>query len=180
MVTVTYRSYPQKRKAYVQHTLPAIFAMALAGSLESNKALESWMSRNRVTRANFDYQPVLTLQKLHEAVRRERYVRETLPQDNVQPISQTLQYGGDCEDYAVLLFAALAKLHVSAHIETSGDLQDPFMHVYVAAMYAGSRFILDPKGDQNGAEFDQHSETNPVRIAFKIGRDGHMIEVPRG
>lgn len=151
---VCYRSFEHKRTEYVARTLPAIFSAALDGM--------------QLFRAE---PPTLELmRRLHDEVRAMEYAPEAEPKglaqhcdadhkaiDEVQAVARTLGEGGDCEDYAALLLAALWAMGFPAGIETAGDAQDPFQHVRVIASLPGDArtFILDPKPDPAGVDFGE-------------------------
>lgn len=149
MVTVFYESHAQKAADYVEVVIPAIFEMAFNPSAVSEQQFEFWIEQF-LNSNDTKYNRLLSI---HNMVRREKYVPENLPQDEIRTMAQTLLYGGDCEDFAAVLLAAIARAGVSGVLVTSGDALDNFKHVYVEA----GGYILDPKGSQEGVPFNQPS-----------------------
>ncbi len=163
-----YTSNTDKARKYVEQTIPEIFWAATSAARKKSESrhfakvhhvLVMWLGHIGLGEVLRGLVPVadLHLAQLHEAVRGRKYLAEDESegaQDCVQDVGQTLVYGGDCEDYAAVLLAACWALGVrSAVLVTAGSRQDHFEHVRVEVLL-GRWFVLDPKGDQQGAPFD--------------------------
>lgn len=143
---IHYASLDDKRQRFMTDTVDAVFAAA-------EHALQSPRFRAWALALPGD------LPGLHEAVRRQRYVPEDGPRDLVQEAEHTLRQGGDCEDWAVVLLAALKLKGYDPEFIVAGDDLDPARHVFVRA--AGR--VLDPKGSQGGRPFGQHASWPRLR-----------------
>lgn len=149
---VCYTSFPGKRRDFVKRTVPTILKAARHSAQTQRAELIAWMDRNGVL--SIGEGPML--EALHDAARRGRYV-ETQPGhcDVVQDALATIEHGGDCDQWAVVLLACCALLDVRANLVSFGDDSDPHQHVAVVAELYDSAFVLDPKGNQYGAGFNE-------------------------
>lgn len=101
-------------------------------------------------------------ERLHELVRRGRYVYYLEACDRINPPEQTIVGGGDCDQWAVVIATAAYLLGFPAvYLVTAGDNIDPYQHVYTEVHGTSGAWILDPKGDDNGESFN---ETRPAPL----------------
>jgi hypothetical protein len=157
-ISICYADHDAKRRTWLQHILPQLFATARAamrpdmGQLE---VLAEWLAG-----AGLDLQPrngiANDLARLHELARNGEYVASTLPCDVVAWPADTIINGGKCSDWLVVLGAVLNAWGVPWRIATAGDALDPFRHVWVqAASPSGVWRDLDPKGNAYGLDFGE-------------------------
>lgn len=176
--TICYSSFEDKRQRYQAQTLPAVLA-------EAHEPLTA-TSRAFYAVALGVGQHVDRLRNLHDTVRAARYIAERDVSgdlancDQVRSIHDTIVNGGDCEDWAAVLLRGCKLIGVPAYIVTSGEHHDPFMHVSVAAVVADRLYLLDPKGDQQGAPFNVRSERYPERRFWMWGHGGKAHEIFMG
>ena len=176
--TICYASFPDKRQRYQAQTLPVILA-------EASEPL-TVAAREFLARALGNGAVVDRLRSLHDTVRAARYIDERDASgdlsncDHVRGIHETVTQGGDCEDWAAVLLRGCKLIGVPAYAVTSGEHHDPFMHVSVAAIVGNQLYLLDPKGDQQGAPFNVRSERYPVRRFWTQGYAGKAHEVFMG
>ncbi len=103
-----------------------------------------------------------TAQRLHELVRRGRYIYYPEACDRINPPEQTIVGGGDCDQWAVVVAVAAYLIGFPAvYLVTAGDSVDPFQHVYTEVHGTAGAWILDPKGNQEGEPFN---ETRPAPL----------------
>jgi hypothetical protein len=154
---VCYVDQRDKRRRFVLETVPAILANAERHVREEEQVIGRWMLEHGV----FDHgNPWDQLGFLHEAARKGRYVRtRPLRCDRTQSASKTLADGGDCDQWASLLLAACRILGIRASLCAFGDpLEsegDPYQHVATVAEFNRAVAIMDPKGNQAGASFNE-------------------------
>lgn len=149
MTHATYWTPQDKASAFPARIIPAMLHQAAADM--ADETLHLWLQSDGVAGAP---RGLPQLYALHQAARAGRYRAPVIPNsDAVQPASITLTMGGDCDQWAVVLLAALAALGYEAQIVTMGDHRDPYQHVAIRARVARGWVWLDPKGDQHGREF---------------------------
>lgn len=159
MNTVHYASLEDKRLRYVRETIPLIFTQAAAAALEERPGFAS-------------------PRDLHEFVRTGRYVSEDGPKDEVRSVADTLQVGGDCDDWAAVLLGLAWNMGWPARLVTAGSELDPFEHVYVE-IHDGRHWVpSDPKGSQRGLDFGRRSAHDLVRRFVQV--NGAVREVISG
>lgn len=145
----TYWTPADKARAFPTRIIPGMVAQAAADV--ADETLHLWLQADGVAAAP---RGLPQLYALHQAARAGRYRAPIMPNsDTVHPVSITLTMGGDCDQWAVVLLAALAALGYEAQLCTMGDRRDPYQHVAVRVRHAGHWIWLDPKGDQAGREF---------------------------
>ncbi len=106
--------------------------------------------------------------RLHELARAGRYYYIAEACDRVNPPEQTIVGGGDCDQWAVVLATSAYLLgYPEANLVTAGNHSDPYQHVYIEIIGTAGAWILDPKGDQRGEEFDQTAPA-PFVQRFRI------------
>jgi len=113
---------------------------------------------------------------LHELARAGSYAEPAqFNCDPLQAVSTTIAEGGDCDQWAMVLLAALAILGYEARLMTFGDEADRFQHVCIAAKWDRRWHILDPKGDPKGLDFNDHDGSyliveawNPTRAYDRV------------
>lgn len=150
MTVATYQTLADKTALFPALIVPATLAAARAGA--QSPALAAWLECNRVTLAPWGMAQAMAI---HEAARAGLY-RPTVPTncDVVQAVETTLRRGGDCDQWAAVVLAALAMLgYPDCQLATFGDDRDPYQHVAVLANVGNQYAVLDPKGDQQGREF---------------------------
>jgi hypothetical protein len=105
------------------------------------------------------------LYALHELARRGQYrTPAEVHCDPIQPVAQTIHAGGDCDQWAVVVMAALHAMGYPFGLFTFGDRMDPYRHVAPGARWGWRWYLLDAKGDQQGLEFDQQALYEKFRI----------------
>lgn len=156
MSKVCYATYPAKRRLFERETVPAILRAARQSARDERAFLAEWMERTGVlSHGDTERQ----LMALHNAARRGRYVPFTPDHcDGQQPAQSTIEHGGDCDQWASVLLACLLLLQVRGTLVSFGDHADPYQHVAVVAEIGHSALILDPKGSQRGADFNEWPE----------------------
>lgn len=180
--TICYSSFRDKRQRYQEQTLPVVLAEAHEPLTATARAFFA----QAVGIGAPSNHPVDRLRNLHDTVRAAAYVAERdgsgelVNCDQVRSIHDTIVNGGDCEDWAAVLLRGCKLVGVPAYIVTSGEHHDPFMHVSVAAIVADRLYLLDPKGDQQGAPFNVRSERYPERRYWMQGYGGKAHEVFMG
>lgn len=165
---VCYEDHADKRDRWPRETLPAIFnaARAAVHTLAERQKLTRWMHAHGIA----------TAEELHEVVRAAPYVSSKRREcDPIQPVSHTIERGGDCDQWAAVILAALRLLGFeSLYLVAVGDALDPYQHACVI-LHANDRgdpqaryWRLDPKPDQRGVPFNQRSDTYPLEKFFRF------------
>jgi hypothetical protein len=122
-----YDTPEDKRRLFPAVVIPAIYAEAHAGAQDDT--LHFWLAN-----AGIDQFPhgVAQLAALHELARTGRYTPASPYNcDPIQSVSQTIIEGGDCDQWASVLLAALDVMGYEARLVTFGDELDRFAHVFV-------------------------------------------------
>lgn len=149
MELVCYSNHAEKRDLFSRVVVPGILVRARAGS--RSRILTNWLRANQVTQAP---RGMAQLNMLHQAARAGRYVPAPGGCDSLLDVSTVIQSGGDCDNWAAVLLAALLRLNYGpVRLSSFGDATDPHRHVAVSVWWAGGWRYLDAKGDQRGAEF---------------------------
>lgn len=147
-VSYCYSSPEHKRALFPRVVIPAIYYQAARG-------LD--VARDWLRAAGIDTWPAGEPQliALHELARAGKY-RGPLRWncDPPQTVLETITNGGDCDQWASVILAALKVMGYDASLITFGSQGDRFQHVAVAGKTAGTWYILDPKGDQAGLPFN--------------------------
>ena len=109
------------------------------------------------------------LRRLHELVRQGRYVYYREQCDRINPPEQTIVGGGDCDQWAVVIAVAAYLMGCpEVYLVTAGDSIDPYQHVYTEVYGTDSLpWTLDPKGNQEGEEFNQ-TRSAPLVQRYRI------------
>ncbi len=161
-ISVCYADHDAKRRTWLQHILPQLFATARAAlrDVEQVEALRAWLASFNPDLAPLDLEArrgkAAELFTLHERARAGEYIRSTLPCDVIAWPADTILNGGKCTDWLVVLGAVLNSWGVPWRIATAGDALDPFRHVWVqAATPSGVWRDMDPKGNENGLDFNE-------------------------
>ena len=95
------------------------------------------------------------LRRLHDLARQGRYFYILEQCDRINPPEQTIVGGGDCDQWAVVIATAAYMMgYPAAYLVAAGDQADPFQHVYTEVEGTAGVWILDPKGDQAGEDFN--------------------------
>lgn len=164
MLDVCYSSNEDKRRRWPAETLPAIFQAARDAihRPEQRQALTRWMQARGIR----------TAQDLHNACRAGRYKpspRLKRHCDPIQPVSVTIERGGDCDQWAAVVLAGLRLLGLgdradeALYLVSVGDDADPYRHVRVCLKAEGRYWQLDPKPNQDGAPFDVRADAYPLQ-----------------
>lgn len=158
-LVVEYASHADKAWKYVHRTLPAVVGeflrargLRLAGSGADARDLHRWAQAGR-------------------------YVDDPGPRDEIRPVAQTLREGGDCEDWAAVLLAALHQAGRPARIVTAGDARDNFLHIYVETLQDGRWQPMDPKGSQSGRAFGSDLHGYPILRYWTWDDHGGVHEI---
>ncbi|MDC1141882.1 hypothetical protein OAU50_02220 [Planctomycetota bacterium] len=163
MSKVCYNSDADKGARFKAETLPLI-ADTIAETFDDfgeYKTLRAWLRENEVMgkgRAG-------TLERLHNAARAGIYLSVRQANcDIIQPVSRTLESGGDCDQWATALIAALTHLGYSRkYLVAVGDSKDPLQHISTVASRDGIDFwYLDPKPNQTGVLFNRRADNLPI------------------
>ncbi|MCW8134714.1 MAG: hypothetical protein KIT75_03475 [Planctomycetota bacterium] len=170
--TICYASFADKAERYQRETLRAVFDASRAPLSPATR----WFFSRCIVGENMESR----LRSLHGCARSGRYVAEVgdlAHCDEVRTMHETVDTGGDCEDWAAVLFAGIKLCGAQPLLVTSGEAHDNFMHVAAAALWGQQLWLLDPKGDSIGAPFNVRSETYPVRRYWAPGVYGQAVEV---
>lgn len=143
--------------------IPALLAQARAES--DDPTLDAWLRAGGVLAEPWGITQLLTL---HELARAGRY-RSSNPLhcDPYQHVADTITAGGDCDQWAAVVMAALHALGYEFGLYTFGAAQDEFQHVAPAAQIGLRWYLLDAKGDATGMDFDQADPTYPTRKLWR-------------
>lgn len=168
MVQFPCYSTPQDKAAlFPAVVIPGIFAAARAGA--NDPVLRAWLEN-----VGLDTTPrgLPQLLLLHALARAGTY-RPAVPHncDPQQPVAETILHGGDCDQWAAVVLAALLVLGYPGRVITFGDDADRFRHVATAARFDGTWFFLDPKGDAAGLDFGLIDGSYPHYEAWSGPRD---------
>lgn len=143
-----YNSPEEKRRNFPTVTIPLIFEMAWAG----RDVVEDWLTAYGIEDIPSG---VPQLAAIHNLTRQGRYRSPSQTNcDPPQAVGITIRTGGDCDQWASVLIAGLWVLGFTPVLITFGDNQDSFQHVAVATYWRLSWFLLDPKGDGVGLDFN--------------------------
>lgn len=156
---VCYNTHESKRRDFAARTVPMLRQAARDAASNEHEALGRWMADAGVLAKR---EPLAVLEALHEAARAGRYT-ETKPGhcDVLQPVAHTLEHGGDCDQWAVVLLACCLMLGFAPYLVSFGDqpgadpYADPARHVAVICEIGDRSVLLDPKGSQEGADFNE-------------------------
>lgn len=164
MLEVCYGTVSEKNHRFYTETLPAI-AQQVAETLSNpneQQALKNWLRVNQVIPGSRG--PAM-LQRLHQAARAGQYVpTERHNCDRIQPVSETIKHGGDCDQWSTVLLAALWQVGVTrTFLVTTGTHQDPILHIATAASLTSMDLsYFDPKPNQQGVVFDERADSFPL------------------
>lgn len=145
-----------KRRDFPGRVLPAMRKAVLNALRDpgQREALERWVARN----VRGEDRGVAYLEAIHNAAWAGLYVPTDRRECDVvrvaRPITVTLAHGGDCDQWAVVIAAALKLRGYRPHLFGFGDTSDPWLHVAVGAKYRGAWFLLDAKGSQEALPFN--------------------------
>lgn len=171
-INVCYPDFASKIAAWRQHVLPQMVATARATlrDVDQVATLEQWLNSGGLG-LNLGRRAVIPdLGLLHNMARCGDYIRSTIPCDVIGWPAQTVTAGGKCTDWLVVLGAVLTAWRVPWRILTAGDALDPFRHVWLQANIGGGGWVnLDPKGSQEGLNFDERVLNAPTVQTW--GRD---------
>lgn len=109
------------------------------------------------------------LEALHDLARQGLYRSPLQMQcDPYQHVADTILYGGDCDQWAAVVMAALAALGYTFGLYTFGNtFSDEFQHVAPGAEFGVRWYLLDAKGDQAGLPFDTADPTYTARRLWR-------------
>lgn len=157
-VASCYSNAEEKRRKFPAVVIPALFDEAARGA--HDRALIQWLAATGVADAP---RGLPQLAALHEAARAGLYVPSRPANcDPPQPVDWTLARGGDCDQWAAVILAALRHLGYPASLWTFGDGADNFQHVAAAALWGARWRVMDAKGDARGLDFAQIDPSYPV------------------
>lgn len=150
-----YRTPAEKAALFPAVVIPGIFAEARRA--EFDPVLHYWLESVGMASTPRGLPQLLLL----HALARAGIYKPAWPHncDPMQPAGETILNGGDCDQWAAVLIAALAVLGYPARVITFGDQADRFRHVATAARWNGTWFFLDPKGDAVGLDFGLIDDT---------------------
>lgn len=146
-----YLTRADKAAKFPAVVIPALFAQAQAES--DDPTLLWWLRAGTV----LDYDPgPRQLEVLHDLARAGRYSPPAAWHcDPHRAVADTVLYGGDCDQWAAVVMAALCRIGYSYGLYTFGQpFGDEFQHVAPAAEFGLRWYLLDAKGDQAGNPFD--------------------------
>jgi hypothetical protein len=153
-----YTTVTGKNRKFPREHAPKILQSARSQAKNERELLLAWMGEHRVNAVNNRLDELI---RLHRAARLGTY-KETRPMncDRTQSAKTTITRGGDCDQWAAVLLACLLLLgHQEFYLVAFGTPgADEFEHVAVMAMIGERAYLLDPKGSQAGAEFDDWPE----------------------
>lgn len=161
MTAICYNSDAHKAQRFNAETLPAI-AQQIAATLDDKRErehLKLWLGFNKVISGSRG--PAM-LSRLHQAARAGVY--KSNPQahcDTVQTVRKTITDGGDCDQWAAVIIAALWLTgSTRAYLVSVGSIADPVKHVATAASLNGTDlYYFDPKPNQDGTAFNQRADS---------------------
>lgn len=150
---VCYNTYPEKRRLFAKQTAPAIIRAARQSAQHERDYIAAWLDSHGVLKPDTPWDQ---LARLHNAARRGKYVPHDPDHcDSVQTAQRTIEHGGDCDQWAHVLLACCLLLGIRAVLVSFGDGQDPYQHAAVVAEIGQAAIVLDPKGSQRGADFNE-------------------------
>lgn len=152
-----YQTPEDKATLFPAVVIPGIYADALAAV--HDPILHAWLNSVGLDSTSRGLPQLLLL---HALARAGTY-KPAWPVncDPRQPVSETILNGGDCDQWASVVLAALLLLGYPGRVITFGDDADKFRHVATAARFNGRWYFLDPKGDAAGLDFGLIDETYP-------------------
>jgi hypothetical protein len=159
-----YSSEAEKRSVWPVETAPAILACAsrAVNVLHERQAIVAWLRKNGIH----------TAADLHDACRRGRYMeppKGVRHCDPIQPVPMTMAHGGDCDQWAAVVMAGLRVLGLAdIWLVAVGDPADPYRHAFTVCRSADRYWILDPKPDQEGVEFNVRADSYPLKQFFRF------------
>lgn len=147
-MNICYLSFDDKLHVFPRVTVPMIFAAAAEGT--NSPALLEWLDQGGVLDAPVG---LVQLRALHQLARSGRYVPGPRGCDQILDTSTVIEEGGDCDNWAAVVLAALRTLGYPSRLSAFGDALDPHEHVTAAAWFGGAWRYLDAKPDQGGSDF---------------------------
>jgi len=154
---ICYVSLGDKRRRFPVETVKMILSGARRAAREDRQRLAQWLDGSGAL--DLPDRSLEQLAAMHQAARAGRYVPAApLHCDLARGVGETLDNGGDCDQWAVVLLAALKLLEYPAYLVAGGDASDPYRHVWVRARAGGRWWDLDPKGSQAGMDFGHSAD----------------------
>lgn len=149
MTVPCYTSLAEKIEVFPRVVIPQVYGYAVAGA--DDGTLRDWLDHYAI---QWIPRGVAQLLCLHYIARQGLY-KQARPYncDPPQLVADTIQNGGDCDQWATVILAALIVMGYPGRLVTFGSDADPFEHVAVGAKAGGAWYFLDPKGDQGGLDF---------------------------
>lgn len=163
---ICYVDAADKRRRFQAEVIPGIYNEAARSARDPSLAY--WLQTSGVADAPAG---LAQLVALHDLARAGTYRTPAgFNCDPLQAVAVTIDEGGDCDQWAAVLLAAFAILGYEGRLMTFGDAGDRFQHVAVAAKFGRDWYILDPKGDAAGLEFNEVDETYKIVEAWNPTR----------